>query len=86
MMELKKFINENLLKKYIQPSESPNTTPFFFVGKKDGKLRPCQDYRYHNKHTIQNAYPIPMISQIMDKLEGAKHFTKFDIQLRYNNI
>jgi hypothetical protein len=27
-----------------------------------------------------------MISQIMDKLKGAKHFTKFDIQLGYNNI
>jgi hypothetical protein len=52
MMELKKFINENLSKKYIQPSESPNATPFFFVGKKDGKFRPCQDYHYLNKHTI----------------------------------
>jgi hypothetical protein len=86
MMELKKFINENLSKKYIRPSESPNAAPFFFVGKKDGKLRPCQDYRYLNKHTIRNAYPIPMISQIMDKLKGAKHFTKFDVQLGYNNI
>jgi len=25
---------------------------FFFVAKKDGKLRLCQDYCYLNKHTI----------------------------------
>ena len=59
---------------------------FFFVGKKDGKLRPCQDYRYLNKHTKKNAYPIPMISTIMDKLRGAKLFTKMDVRLGYNNI
>ena len=84
--ELKTFIDENLKKGYIRPSKSPMASPFFFVGKKDGALRPCQDYRYLNDHTIKNAYPIPMISSIMDKLKGAKHFTKLDVRLGYNNI
>ena len=44
--ELDKFLKENLDKGYIRPSQSPMATPFFFVKKKDGKLRPCQDYRY----------------------------------------
>ena len=35
---------ENLEKGYIRPSQSPMASPFFFVDKKDGKLRPCQDY------------------------------------------
>src|SRR5277367_1355310 len=61
-------------------------SPFFFVSKKDGKLRPCQDYRYLNEWTIKNAYPLPLISEIMDKLKGAKFFTKLDVRGAYNNI
>ena len=43
-VELDVFLKENLEKEYIQPSQSPMASPFFFVKKKDGKLRPCQDY------------------------------------------
>jgi len=60
--------------------------PFFFVAKKDGKLRPCQDYRYLNEHTIKNTYPIPNVQSILDKLRGSKYFTAMDVQLGYNNI
>ena len=38
--ELDAFLKENLEKGYIRPSKSPMATPFFFVKKKDGKLRP----------------------------------------------
>ena len=61
-------------------------TPFFFVKKKDGKLRPCQDYWYLNKWTIKNAYPLPLISELMDKIKDGKYFTKLDIQWGYNNV
>ena len=84
--ELDKFLKENLDKGYIRPSQSPMASPFFFVTKKDGRLRPCQDYRYLNDWTIKNAYPLPLISEIMDKLKGAKYFTKFDVKGAYNNI
>jgi hypothetical protein len=43
-VELDKFLKENLDKGYIKLSQSPMALPFFFVKKKDGKLRPCQDY------------------------------------------
>jgi hypothetical protein len=52
--ELDKFLDENLEKEYIQPSQSPQVSPFFFVKKKDGRLQPCQDYRYLNDWTIKN--------------------------------
>ena len=61
-------------------------SPFFFVDKKDGKLRPCQDYRAFNEGTIKNTYLLPLISDLMDKLRGARYFTKLDIQWGYNNI
>ena len=47
--EVKEFVKEQLRKGYIQPSKSPQTALVFFVGKKDGKKRMVQDYRYLNK-------------------------------------
>src|SRR5271156_3073693 len=85
-IELDKFLKENLEKGYICPSQSPMASPFFFVSKKDGKLRPCQDYRYLNDWTIKNAYPLPLISEIIDKLKDAKYFTKMDVRWGYNNV
>jgi hypothetical protein len=85
-LELDKFLKENLEKGYIQPSQSPMASPFFFVSKKDGKLRPCQDYRYLNDWTVKNSYPLPLILEIMDKLKGAKYFTKLDVRWGYNNV
>jgi Reverse transcriptase (RNA-dependent DNA polymerase) len=85
-LELDKFLKENLEKGYIRPSQLPMASPFFFVSKKDGKLRPCQDYRYLNDWTVKNSYPLPLISEIMDKLKGAKYFTKLDVHWGYNNI
>ena len=49
---LKKFINEQLEKGYIRKSKSPYASPFFFIKKKDRKLRPIQDYWKLNQHTI----------------------------------
>jgi len=41
---LKEFIKEQLEKGYIHPSKSLYSSPFFFIKKKDGKLRLVQDY------------------------------------------
>ena len=83
---LDEFIDDNLRKGYIRPSKSPMASPFFFVGKKDGSSRPCQDYRYLNEHTVKDAYPLPLISDLMTKLKGAKVFTKLDLRNGYNNV
>ena len=84
--ETDKFIQENLDKGFIRPSKSPQTSSLFYVAKKDGTKRPVQDYRYLNDWTIKNAYPIPLQSELMDQLQGAKWFTTLDIQKGYNNI
>jgi len=61
-------------------------SPFFFVKKKDGKLRPMQDYRKLNDLTIKNHYLLPLIRKSINKLSGAKIFTKMDVCWGYNNI
>src|SRR5277367_6027360 len=84
--KLQDSIDDNLQKGYIRPSKSPMASPFFFVDKKDGKLRPCQDYRMLNEGTIKNTYPLPLISELVDQWKGSKYFTKLDIRWGYNNI
>ena len=83
---LDSFLKEHLEKGYIIPSKSPMASPFFFVKKKDGKLRPVMDYRKLNDVTIKNVYPLPLASDIINRLRGAKVFTKFDVRWGYNNI
>ena len=82
----KGFIDEHLKTGQIVPSKSPQASPFFFIPKKDGSLCPCQDYQYLNSHTIQNAYPLPLIPELIDDMKDATLFTKFDIRWGYNNI
>ncbi len=36
--------------------------------------------------TVKNAYPLRLISDIMDKVKNAKYFTKMDVCLGYNNV
>ncbi len=84
--ELDNFLDENLSSGRIRPSKSPMASPFFFVKKKDGKLRPVQDYRKLNEMMIKNRYPLPLISELMDKLRGAKYFSKLDVRWGYNNV
>ena len=80
------FVDENMKTGRIRPSKSPQASPFFFVKKKDGKLRLVQDYRYLNGHTVKNAYPLPLVSNLVDNLCQFSLFTKFDVRWGYNNI
>ena len=75
----KAFIEEHLKTSRIVLSKSSQASPFFFVLKKDGTLRPCQDYQYLNSHTIRNAYPLPLISELVDDMKDSTYFTKFDV-------
>jgi hypothetical protein len=80
------FIDEQLEKGYIRPSKSQYASSFFFIKKKDGKLRPVQDYRRVNAWTVRNQYPLLLIGDLIRDLGGAVMFTKFDIRQGYNNI
>ena len=84
--KVREFIKEQLRKGYIQPSKSPQIVPVFFVGKKDGKKRMVQDYRYLNEWTIKNNYPLPLISDVLENIRMKKVFTKMNLRWGYNNI
>jgi len=49
-------------------------------------LRLCVDYRALNHLTIPNKYPLPLISELLDKTRGGKWFTRLDLKNGYNLI
>uniref|UniRef100_A0A8C5ML73 ribonuclease H n=1 Tax=Leptobrachium leishanense TaxID=445787 RepID=A0A8C5ML73_9ANUR len=83
---MEEYIKENLERGFIRRSSSPAGAGFFFVSKKEGDLRPCIDYRGLNKITIKNVYPIPLISELFDRLRGSAVYTKLDLRGAYNLI
>ena len=86
--ELDVFLKENLKTHWIHPSKSPMASPVFFVKKKDDSLQFVQDYRKLNDITVKNAYPLPLIPDILNNIAAAKakYFTKLDICWGYNNV
>ena len=81
---MEKYIGESLAAGLIRPSSSPAC--FFFVGKKDGSLHPCIDYRGLNEITVKNHYPIPLISSAFATLQKARYFTKLDLRNAYHLV
>jgi len=60
-------------------SKSRYTAPCFYIPKKDGSLQIVQDYRKLNQITIKDKTPLPLIEEVIDKLEKAKYFNKLDL-------
>ncbi|CAN2390305.1 retrotransposable element Tf2 155 kDa protein type 1-like [Pristimantis euphronides] len=69
---MKEYVKEGLCNGHIRPSSSPLGAGFFFVGKKDGGLRPCVDYRGLNEITVKNGYPLPLIPDLFNQIQGAQ--------------
>jgi len=78
--EIQKFVDEHFKKGYIRPFKSPQISPVFFVGKKDGGKCMVMDYRRLNKQTIKNNYPLLLIIDLVDSMRNKRVFTKIDLQ------
>jgi len=84
--EVQQFIQDHLQKGYIRPLKSPQTSPVFFVGKKDGGKHMVMDYHRLNKQMVKNNYPLPLITDLVDSMGNKKLFTKMDLRWGYNNV
>jgi transposase InsO family protein len=83
---LDKYINDALAKGWIRESQSPAGAPILFVPKKSGELRLCVDYRGLNAITVKNRYPLPLASELLDRLGGSVVFSKIDLRNAYHRI
>ena len=67
-------------------SKSPAGAPILFVPIPVGKLRLCVDYRQLNKLTILNKYPLPLMTELGERVAGATVFIKLDLKDGYHLI
>lgn len=89
--EVQSQIDKMLQQKIIQPSESPWSSPIWIVPKKQDasgqqKWRLVVDYRKLNEKTISDKYPIPVISDVLDKLGRCQYFTTLDLKSGFHQI
>jgi len=83
---LRQYLQSETPTRKVRRSRYATGAPILFVCQKDGSLRICVDYQALNRLTIPNKYPLPLISELLDKTKGSKWFTRLDLKNRYNLI
>ncbi|XP_072397163.1 uncharacterized protein [Diabrotica undecimpunctata] len=78
--EVDSQINEWLNEGIIKPSCSDFASPIVLVKKKDGRTRICCDYRKVNKNIIRDRFPLPLVEDVLDCLQGANIFSTIDLK------
>ena len=79
-------VQKMLADKVIQVSRSPWASPVILVGKKDGTVRVCNDYRKLNQLTVRDVYPLPRIDDALSALLNKSWFSSLDLTSGYYQI
>ncbi len=80
--QIQAMIDNNI----IRPSHSAYAAAPVLVRKKDGSLRLCIDFRWLNKVTIRDNFPLPRIDDTIEALYGAQYFSTLDLISGYWQI
>ncbi|KAM8939644.1 uncharacterized protein RCH25_053348 [Pelodytes ibericus] len=76
---MRQEINEMLQLGVIEPSDSPWASPVVLVLKRDGTTRFCMYYRRLNEKTVSDAYPMPRIDELLDRMARGQYLTTIDL-------
>ncbi|UYV67953.1 hypothetical protein LAZ67_5002609 [Cordylochernes scorpioides] len=82
-MEIQRLVKMDIIEPIVT---SKWISPIVVSKKKDGSIRLCVDLREPNKAVILDAYPIPLIEDILSSLHGCKIFTNLDLSQAYHQI
>jgi hypothetical protein len=76
---LKDAVKDLMDRGLVKKGWSPWLAPMMVVPKPDGGWRTVIDYRGLNSQTLPDSYPMPLIEEIINRLQGAKVFSKMDL-------
>jgi hypothetical protein len=83
---VKKYLEDNLEKRFIIVSRSSFVSSVMFMKKTDESLKFCVDYKKLNQLTKKNRYSLLLIDEILTHLEKTKYFIKLDIRQVFHRI
>ncbi len=86
ILELCRYLNENLSKDFIQVSRSQMIIFVLFIKKLEEELCFCMNYQDLNAITIKNQYSLSLISETLNHLSWAKIFIKLNIISAFNQL
>jgi len=86
LLKVKKYLNENLSKKFITSSQTFYFFPVLFALKANEDLRFCVNYRKLNVIFKRNKYSLSLIDEIIDKIVSCKHLTRLNIISAFNKL
>ncbi len=86
LLKVKKYLNENLSKKFITSSQTFYSSLVLFVLKANEDLCFCVNYRKLNVIFKRNKYSLLLINEIIDKIADCKHLTKVNIISTFNKL
>ena len=79
--EVKKILEEWLRAGAIRESKSPFASQIALAKKKSGAIRVCIDFRFLNKRTVIDSYPLPRMEDCINSLKNSKWFSALDLSL-----
>lgn len=83
---LDQYLADAIQQGWIAPSSAERACNILFVPKKNGKLRMCVDYRPVNKVTKRDAYPLPLLWDLVLHAANYEYFTVLDVNAAFHQI
>ena len=86
MDEMNKLIVKLIEQKLVEPSNSAWSSPVVMARKSNGTYRLCIDFREINRVTKKDDYPLPPMTNILDKLQKANYISTIDLDQAFYQV
>lgn len=83
---INEYVHDLLQRGFIEPSKADHGANVLLIRKKTGDLRPCIDFRQVNACIKKDAYPLPLLSELIERVAGYQFYTSLDLKNAYHRL